>query len=148
MPTYLSTTKCCIPVSSHLGLHYTLGLIKVRNICFFSPLVPSKWEKKKLVLLSLYIFFREVCLFFNFWMIKLKSKHTSLKKYTNWAKLIYYSLVLREREENKTNISHLWWGLKILIHQWIVKNLQGHESVLPWHLCGDVLLDPNLSKKY
>ena len=30
---------------------------------------------------------------------KLKSKHTSLKKYTNWAKLIYFLLVLREREE-------------------------------------------------
>ena len=33
---------------------------RVRNICFFSPLVPSKWEKKnffaQLVLLSLYIF--------------------------------------------------------------------------------------------
>ena len=39
-------------------------------------------------------------------MIKLKSKQTSLKKYTNQAKLIYFSLVLREREEKK-NISHL-----------------------------------------
>ena len=38
---------------------------------------------------------------------KLKSKHTSLKKYTNWAKLIYFSLVLREREEKKPNVSHL-----------------------------------------
>ena len=38
----------------------------------------------------------------NFIIRKLKSKHTSLKKYTNWAKLIYFSLVLREREEKKT----------------------------------------------
>ena len=35
---------------------------------------------------------------------KLKSKHTSLKKYTNWEKLIHFSLVLREREEQKTQI--------------------------------------------
>ena len=32
---------------------------------------------------------------------KLKSKHTSLKEYTNWAKLIYFSLVLGEWEEKK-----------------------------------------------
>ena len=29
---------------------------KVRNIWFFSPLVPSEWEKNILILLSLYIF--------------------------------------------------------------------------------------------
>ena len=34
----------------------------------------------------------------NFIIQKLKSKHTSLKKYSNWAKLIYFYLVLRERE--------------------------------------------------
>ena len=33
----------------------------VRNIWFFSPLVPSKREKNILVSLSLYIFLREVC---------------------------------------------------------------------------------------
>ena len=43
----------------------------------------------------------------NFIIQKLKSKQTSLKKYTNWAKLIYFSLVLREPEEKKPNISHL-----------------------------------------
>ena len=32
---------------------------------------------------------------------KLRSKHTFLKKYTNWAELIYFSLVLKEREEKK-----------------------------------------------
>ena len=38
-----------------------------------------------------------------------KPEHTSLKKCTNWAKLIHFSLVLREREEKKqTNMSHLW----------------------------------------
>ena len=36
----------------------------------------------------------------------LNFKHTSLKKYINWAKLIYFSLVLREREEKKQNLSH------------------------------------------
>ena len=67
----------------------------VRNIWVFSPLVPSKREKNVLVLLSLYI------QFVNLIVQKLKSKHTSLKKYTNWAKLIHFSLVLREREEKK-----------------------------------------------
>ena len=33
---------------------------------------------------------------------KLRRKHTSLKIYTNWAKLIYFSLVLREREGKTT----------------------------------------------
>ena len=37
----------------------------------------------------------------NFIIQKLKSNHTSLKKYTNWAKLVYFSLVLREWEEKK-----------------------------------------------
>ena len=36
----------------------------------------------------------------NFIIQKLKNKHTSLKKYTNWAKLS--SLILTEREETKT----------------------------------------------
>ena len=40
--------------------------------------------------------------FGTFIIQKLKSKHNSLKKYTNWAKLIYFSLVLREREEKET----------------------------------------------
>ena len=32
--------------------------------------------------------------------------HTALKKYTDWVKLIYFSLVLREREKKQPNISH------------------------------------------
>ena len=44
----------------------------------------------------------------NFIIQKLKSKHTSIKKYTNWAKLIQFFLNLREQEEKKTpNISRL-----------------------------------------
>ena len=38
----------------------------------------------------------------NFIIQKLKSKHTSIKKYTNWAKMIHFSLVLIEWEEIKT----------------------------------------------
>ena len=89
----------------------------------FSPHVPSKQEKYVLVLLSLYIFCGK-CVSFQFlkneihnhaqkkhncafYHSKLKSKNTSLKKYTNWTKLIYFSLVLREWEKKKTNISHL-----------------------------------------
>ena len=67
---------------------------------------------------SVCIFFEGSVFTFQFWMIKftimffeiivdfiiqkLKSKHNSLKKYTNWAKPTYFSLVLREREEKKT----------------------------------------------
>ena len=36
----------------------------VRNICFFSPLIPSKREKNILVLLSLYIFWGK-CVYFS-----------------------------------------------------------------------------------
>ena len=39
----------------------------------FSPLFPSKREKNILVLLSLYIFLREVCLLFNFIIQKLNT---------------------------------------------------------------------------
>ena len=38
----------------------------------------------------------------NFVTQELKNKSTSLKKYTNWAKLIHFSLNLREREEKDT----------------------------------------------
>ena len=65
---------------------------KVRNICFFLLSFPQNERK------IYYVFF------FIFIIQKLKSKHTSLKKYTNWAKLIYFSLVLREREEKKNQI--------------------------------------------
>ena len=45
----------------------------------------------------------------NFIIQKLKSKHTSLKKYKNWDKLsclsLYIFLVLRERVETKTKYS-------------------------------------------
>ena len=41
---------------------------------------------------------------------KLKNKHTFLKKYTNWAKLS--SLILREREETKTQIFRILAMLK------------------------------------
>ena len=40
---------------------------------------------------------------------KLKSKHTSLKKYTNWDKLGNFSLVLREQKEKKTQIFRTWF---------------------------------------
>ena len=37
---------------------------------FFSPLVPSGWEKNKLVLLTSFCSVVGVCLLFNFWMIE------------------------------------------------------------------------------
>ena len=94
----------------------------MRNIWFFLLLFPQNERKLhqcwSISFAQFVHFLREVCLLFNFWMMKLtnmffdiivnfniqklKSKHTTLKKYTNWAKLIYFSLVLREQEE-KTN---------------------------------------------
>ena len=44
---------------------------------------------------------RDFTVIVNFITKKLKSKHTSLKKYTNWAKLVYFFLFLREQEELK-----------------------------------------------
>ena len=98
------------------------------NIWGVFPLVPSKWEKNILVLLSLYISWASVFTFqfFNdkihnyvfllhnceFYHSDIESKHTFLKKYTNLAKLIYFSLILREREEKNPYISHLWcWSI-------------------------------------
>jgi hypothetical protein len=67
----------------------------VKYLVIFSSRSLKKREKcisfAQLVLLSLYFFIVQ----------KLKSKHTSLKKYTNWIKLIYFSLFLREQEEKK-----------------------------------------------
>ena len=103
-------------ITSTLGIQ----LFKVRNIWVFSPLVPSKPEKNIAVSFAWFVYsLRKVCLLFNFWMVKftimsekqtiivnfiiqkLKSKHTFLKKYTNWAKLLYFSLVLRGENKNK-----------------------------------------------
>ena len=100
----------CIPSSPENTLGYqknTPNPSKVRNI-FFLLSFPQK-EKKIYQFCSVsfaqFVYFlREVCLLFIFWMIKSKSKHTSLIKYTNLAKLIYFSLVLREREEKKNQI--------------------------------------------
>ena len=47
----------------------------------------------------------------NFFIQKLKSKHTCLKKYTNWAKLIYFLSFWGNERRKKPNISHprlLW----------------------------------------
>ena len=84
---------------------------KVQNIWFSGPLVPSK--SGKLAFLS----FEESGLFFkflsdksynyvlfdiivNFFIQKLKNKHTYLKKYTIWEKLS--SLILRKQEDQRT----------------------------------------------
>ena len=56
----------------------------------------------------------------NFVIQKLKSKHIFLKKYTSWAKLIYFSLVLRKWEEKKIKYfapksRSVGWNAKLLI---------------------------------
>ena len=87
----------------------------VKYLGFFLLLFPQNERKNILVLLSLYIFWGKLSIFeimgffdmnVNFIIQKLKSKHTSLKNYTNWAKLVHFSLFLRSREEKKKNISH------------------------------------------
>ena len=64
-------------ITSTLGIQ----LFKVRNIWFFSPLVPSKPEKNISVSFAWFVYsLRKVCLLFNFWMIKfaIMSKLTKL----------------------------------------------------------------------
>ena len=107
-----------------------------------------KWEDSQF---SQFVYFlRKVCSFFNYWMHnyvkqnitvnfiiqKLKSQHTSFKKYTNWAKLVYFSLVLREREEKKTNISHpsLQESVLLISKQWLLFTVH-------WSCC--VIIDDN-----
>ena len=86
----------------------------VRNIWgFFSSRSRKTREKcisfDQFVLLSLYIFWGKNIIV-DFIIQKLKSKCTSLKKYTNWAKLTYFSLGLREREEKKSfRTFHSWY---------------------------------------
>ena len=85
------------------------------GFCLLSfPQNESKIYKLRQLSLSQFVcFLREVCFLFKFWMIKftfmskksvtwwgtfiiqkLKSKHTSLKKYTNWDKLTCLSLYI------------------------------------------------------
>ena len=95
-----STTICWIIIIGHwiriacremsdYGGKY-LGFFSSRSL---------KTREKYISFAQFVYFLREVCLLYNFWIMKLKSKHSSLKKYTNWAKLIYFSLILREQEE-------------------------------------------------
>ena len=67
-------------------------------------------------------FLREVCLLINFWMIKFTIMFFRYLwilsfKNTNWAKLIYFSLVLREWEEKKPKYFAPWTKLAIAIIQ-------------------------------
>ena len=110
------------PKATNKNRQRALSLDTGAKYLVLSPLVPSKREKY-ISFAQIVYFLREQCLLFNFWMIrstimskkdmivnfiipKLKSKLTSLKKYTDWAKLVHFSLVLREREDKKPNISH------------------------------------------
>ena len=61
----------------------------------------------QLFFLSSFIIYVKKTIIVDFIIQKFRSKRTSLKKYTNQAKLIYFSLILRERKEKKPNISHL-----------------------------------------
>ena len=61
----------------------------------------------QLFFLSLFIIYVKKTIIVDFIIQKFRSKRTSLKKYTNQAKLIYFSLILREQKEKKPNISHL-----------------------------------------
>ena len=101
---------------------------EIFNFCRLSfPQNERKMYKLRKLSLSQFVYFlREECLLFNFWMIKFtimskksiwhfhhsKSKHTSLKKYTNWNKLSCLSLYIflsfwgNERRQ-KPNIPHL-----------------------------------------
>ena len=96
----------------------------------------------------------------NFMIQKLKNKHNSLKKYTNWAKLS--SLVLREREETKTRYfapqssSVLLLNFKYKNVPFIVINLQKGicrwSTITKWNMHWHKLIkweqDWNWSKRF
>ena len=88
------------------------------NLNCFSPFLGAKYlgvfSSRSLKTGEKYISFAQF-VYCEFYHSKLKSKHTSLIKYTNWAKLIHFSLVLKEREEKKTNISHLGDSFEICL---------------------------------
>jgi hypothetical protein len=61
--------SCCFSMTSILGAKY-LGFFSSGSL---------KMREKGISLAQIVYFWWEVCLSFNFWMIKLKSKRTSLK---------------------------------------------------------------------
>ena len=90
--------------------------------------IRSLKRREKYISLAQFANFLEKCVF-EWWnsqltvqvifvIQKLKSKRTFLKKYTNWAKLIYLSLILREWEEKNQifrNQTFPWYGFKVPI---------------------------------
>ena len=105
--------------SFHKNCIYTLCMLSIAfchtkkdqgaKYLVFSPLIPSKREKNMLVLVLLSL---HKYIIVNFFIPKFKSKHTSLKKYTNWEKLTeqkqYIFLSFWGNERRKKNISHLF----------------------------------------
>ena len=81
-------------------------IYKLRQLSLLSQFVYIFWGK--CVYFSIFEWWKcQMNVIVNFIIQNLKSKHTALKKYTNWDKLsclsLYiFSLVLREREETKT----------------------------------------------
>ena len=89
LPIRQSTTICWIIIIGHwiriacremsdYGAKYFGGLFSSRSL---------KPREKYISFAQFVYFLREVFLLFNFIIQKLKSKHISLKKYANWAKL-------------------------------------------------------------
>ena len=76
-----------------------------------------------------YVFLLHNCEFYH---SDIESKHTFLKKYTNLAKLIYFSLILREREE-KTHIFRTYdagqfWQFEIFAPQLHARKCHGSST--------------------
>ena len=91
---------CCRFILKKVTVMKTESPFRCEIFGFFSS--RSLKTREKWICFAQFVnFLKEVCLLFNFWM-------------TKWAKLIYSPLVLREREEKKTNISHLVVKWKIL----------------------------------
>ena len=92
-----------LPITSILSKTYYL----IQRICICAVILAKCSGAKYLVSFSTRsLKTREKCLFdiiVIFFILKLKSKHFP-KKCTNWAKLIYFSLVLREGKEKKPQI--------------------------------------------
>ena len=103
----------------------------VRNICFSFSSRSLKLREKWISFAQFVYFLREMCLLFNTIIQKLKSKHTSLKKYTNWELTeqnwyIFLSFWGNERRK-KPNISHL---IFVLIDEFLLQHFWQYGLVL------------------
>ena len=90
--------------------NYKCKQVKVRNISFLSPLVPPKREKNVQTETTQFYKRKLFCKSKHRWLCAqkiYKLRHTKLSLF------VYFSLVLREREETKTKYSATQWPISL-----------------------------------